>query len=88
MVEDIGIQTVSRDLQTYENFLDNTHYIMLSRIVIFLRCLKSYLHSTMGQKRFTAVTLLDIKKDIMPDIDKIIDTFAKHSPWKLQLCYS
>ena len=41
----------------------------------------------MGQERLTALALLDIDKDVMPDIDKIADTFAKQSPRKLQLCY-
>ena len=44
----------------------------------------------MGQERLTALALLNIEKDIIPDIEKIVtvDVFAKQAPHKLQLCYS
>ena len=42
----------------------------------------------MGQERLTALALLEIERDIMPDIEKIIDVCAKQAPRKLQLCYS
>ena len=42
----------------------------------------------MGQERLTALAVLDMERDIMPDIEKIVDVFAKQAPRKLQLCYS
>ena len=42
----------------------------------------------MGQEWLSALALLDIEKDVVPDIDKIIDKFAKKSSHKLELCYS
>ena len=89
MAEDIGIQTVLPEICKLMKIFWTILITSCSaeRSFSCLRRLKSYLHSTMGQERLTALALLDIEKDVMPDIHKIVDTFAKQSPRKLQLCY-
>ena len=89
MAEDIGIQTVLPEICKLMKIFWTIPITSCSaeRSFSCLRRLKSYLHSTMGQERLTALALLDIEKDIMPDTDKIFDTFAKQSPRKSQLCY-
>ena len=89
MAEDIGIQTVLPEICKLMKIFWTIPITSCSaeRSFSCLRRLKSYLRSTMGQERLTALALLDIEKDVMPDIDKIVDTFAKQSPRKLQLCY-
>ena len=54
-----------------------------------LRHLKNYLRSTMGQERLSTLALLEIEKDIIPDIQKIIENFATNKPHrKLQISYN
>jgi len=53
-----------------------------------LRHLKSYLRSTMGQERLSTLALLEIEKDITPDIQKVVEKFALKSNRKLKLSYS
>ena len=84
MAEDTGVQSVLPELCRTLPITSCT----AERSFSCLRRLKNYLHSTMGQERLTALALLNIEKDIIPDIEKIVDAFAKQAPRKLQLCYS
>ena len=87
MAEDIGIQTV---LPKICKLMKNFWTIPITSCSAewsfsCLRCLKSYFCSTIGQGRLSALALLDIEKDVMLDIDKIVDTFVKQSPQKLTI---
>ena len=89
MAEDKVVQTVLPELCKLMKIFWTTPITSCSaeRSFSCLRRLKSYLRSTMGQERLTALALLNIERDIMPDIEKIINVFAKQAPRKLQLCY-
>ena len=89
MAEDKGVQTVLPELCKLMKMFWTIPITSCSaeRSFSCLRRLKSYLRSTMGQERLTALALLNIERDIMPDIEKIINVFAKQAPRKLQLCY-
>ncbi len=90
MAEDRGVQSVLPELCKLMKIFWTIPITSCSaeRSFSCLRRLKSYLRSTMGQERLTALALLNIERDIMPDIEKIIDVFAEQAPRKLQLCYS
>ena len=42
----------------------------------------------MGQERLSTLALLEIEKDITPDIQKVVEKFALKSNCKLKLSYS
>ena len=90
MAEDRGLQNVLLELCKLMKIFWTIPITSCSaeRSFSCLRRLKSYLCSTMGPERLSALALLDIEKDVVPEIDKIIDTFAKKSTRKLELCYS
>ena len=90
MAEDTGVQSVLPELCKLMKIFWTLPITSCTaeRSFSCLRRLKNYLRSTMGQERLTALALLNIEKDIIPDIEKIVDVFAKQAPRKLQLCYS
>ena len=51
-----------------------------------LRRLKDYSRSTMSADRLNSLSLMYIHKDIMPDIDEVLDLFAKDKR-RLELIY-
>ena len=53
----------------------------------FLRHLKTYVGSTMGQDRLSALASLNIEREISIDIQKIVNLFAAESSRKLRLLY-
>ena len=42
----------------------------------------------MGQERLSTLALLEIEKDITPDIQKVVEEFASKSNRKLKLSYN
>ena len=42
----------------------------------------------MGQERLIALVLLNIENEILLDVDKVADDFARNSPNNLQLKYT
>ncbi|KAK3104654.1 hypothetical protein FSP39_007252 [Pinctada imbricata] len=50
-----------------------------------LRFIKGYLRTTMSEDRFNSLMLLFIHRDIMVDIEKVIDTFARRNPRRMML---
>ena len=42
----------------------------------------------MGEKRLTALALHNIENEILIDVDKVADDFARNSPNNLQLKYT
>ena len=79
MAEDRGVQTVLPQLRKLMKIFWTIRITSCSAEWSFscLRRLKSYLRSTMGQERLIALALLNIERDIMPDIEKTIDVFAQ-----------
>ena len=87
MAEDTGTQNVLPELCKLMKILTiPITSCSAGRSFSCLRWLKSYLRSTMGQERLSALAILAMEKDVVPDVHKIVDTFAKSSPHKLQLC--
>uniref|UniRef100_H2ZS77 HAT C-terminal dimerisation domain-containing protein n=1 Tax=Latimeria chalumnae TaxID=7897 RepID=H2ZS77_LATCH len=50
-----------------------------------LRLLKTYLHSTMGQERLTALALLYIHRSMTNNKTKVLAEFARRKPQKVLL---
>ena len=90
MAEDRGLQNVLLELCKLMKIFWTIPITSCSaeQSLSCLTWLNSYLHRTTGSKRLSTLALLDIQKHIMSDIHKIIDTFAKKSSRKLELCYS
>ena len=55
------------------------------RSISIIRRLKTYLRSTMTQKRFSSLALLHARRDFKLDLDAIIDKFATKHPRRMQL---
>ena len=55
------------------------------RSISTLRRLKTYLRSTMGQKRLKSLALLHVHREINLDVEKIIDRFAQKHPRRMLL---
>ena len=50
-----------------------------------LKRIKTFLRSSMGNERLTALTLLHIHRDIEIDIPEVIDEFARRYPRRMKL---
>ena len=50
------------------------------RSVSVLRCLKTYMRTTMGQERLTGLALLHINYSLELDLDEIFNIFARKHP--------
>jgi hypothetical protein len=50
------------------------------RSISTLRRLKTFMRSTMGEKRLTSLALLNVHREIKLDLDKVIDRFALKHP--------
>ena len=50
-----------------------------------LRCLKTYLRSTMGQERLSSLALLSIHRDIDIDVQEVVSEFARAHPRRMKL---
>ena len=81
-----------------ENLLPNVHRLLrlvgtipvtsceCERSVSVLRRLKTYLRSTMGQKRLTGLALLHIHYSTQVNLDEILNIFAGLHPRRMLLC--
>ena len=90
LVEKSGLpDTPSRSLEhTNESMFPNIHILLRlictlpvsssesERSINVLRCLKTYLRSTMGQERMTGPALMHIKYGMGLNLDDIINIFA------------
>ena len=54
------------------------------RCVSVLRRLKTYLRSTMTQKRLNGLALMAVHRNIPIDLERIVDMFARQHPRRLQ----
>ena len=52
-----------------------------------LRLIKSYLRSTMKQDRLSALAIIRLNKDIIIDVEKILDDFGKAKKRRLDLLF-
>ena len=55
------------------------------RSISTLRRLKTFMRSTMGQKRLNALALINILREVNIDMEKVIDLFARKHPWRMVL---
>ena len=55
------------------------------RSISTLRRLKTFLRSTMGQKRLNALALINIHREVNIDVEKVIDLFARKHPRRMVL---
>ena len=53
------------------------------RSISTLRRLKTFMRSTMGEKRLTSLALLNVHRQVHLDIDKVIDRFALKHPRRM-----
>ena len=52
---------------------------------ISLRPLKTFMCSTMGEKRLNALALISIHREVNIDVEKVIDRFARKHPQRMLL---
>ena len=50
-----------------------------------LRRLNNYMRASMGKDRLSYLALLHIRYDLPVDLDKVVDSFARHHPRRLEL---
>ena len=55
------------------------------RSISTLRRLKTFMRSTMGQKRLTSLALLNVHREIILDREKVIDRFGLKHPRRMVL---
>ena len=83
-------------LSSYENYPNIQHLLSVlavtplttceaERNISCLRRLKTFMRSSMCVDRLTGLALMHIHKDMIVDIDQIIDMFARKHPRRMKL---
>ena len=55
------------------------------RSISTLRRLKTFMRSTMGEKRLTSLALMNVHREIHLDVEKVMDRFALKHPRRMVL---